>query len=239
MYECFHDFPSSCLCHKVKWPERGGKCHGKAARKRGKTNGKNKPVEQGSDYQPLREQKEKSYASKCFLFCWKEKLEMKSALEDDKPFLVELIHTVISTVETRHRQTFIRSLRQSHTFSYLHFFSSVLLHYSIHVPRFLMYTEGSSCESVLVPPHSSSVVRGRRKGQINKVIGPVIRERGEWNWRQFSFSGIMSLAAGWCQSSWCHWGWLWFDPKSLPVVFAPAVPADMNKSFNDFKNLRF
>lgn len=32
----FHEFPSSCLCHKVKWPERGGKCHRITARKRGK-----------------------------------------------------------------------------------------------------------------------------------------------------------------------------------------------------------
>lgn len=59
-------------------------------------------------------------------------------------FLVELIQTVISTVETRHRLLSTPSV-QSRTFSYLHFFSSVLLHYSTHDPRLLMYTKGSSC----------------------------------------------------------------------------------------------
>lgn len=29
---------------------------------------------------------EESYASSCFLFTWKEKLRMKSAREDDRPF---------------------------------------------------------------------------------------------------------------------------------------------------------
>lgn len=85
----FHEFPSLCLCHRwnrVKWPEQGGKCHRKIARgwqKKKKTHGKNKWVEQGSDYQLLWEHKEKSYASKLFSIYL---LQMKSALEDDKPF---------------------------------------------------------------------------------------------------------------------------------------------------------
>lgn len=55
--------------------------------KKKKTDGKNKRVEQGSDYQPaLRTEGEKLNASNCFLLNWKEELQMKSALEDDKPF---------------------------------------------------------------------------------------------------------------------------------------------------------
>lgn len=38
------------------------------------------------------------------VFTWRENLQMKSASDDNKPFLVELIHAVISTVETRHRR---------------------------------------------------------------------------------------------------------------------------------------
>lgn len=75
-------------------------------------------------------------------------------------------------------------------------------------------------------------------GRVRSImlLGPVIkRKKGEWNWRQFSISGIMSLEAGWCQSSWYHWGWLWFDPRSPPVVFAPAVPADKT-SIGSFKH---
>lgn len=53
----------------------------------------------------LRTEGEKLCIQSSFYLPGKEKLQMKSALEDDKPFLVELIQTVISTVETRHRQT--------------------------------------------------------------------------------------------------------------------------------------
>lgn len=224
----FHEFPSLCLCHRlhrVKWPGRGGKCHRKIARKGGKkTQGKNKREEQESDYQPFWEQKEEKLCIQLFSIYLEREVADEKCFRRRQTFLVELIQTVISTIETRHRQTSTPSI------SYLHFFSSVLLHYSIHVPRLLMYTKGSShATSVLVPPDSSLVVMGRRKGRINNVIGPVIGIRGEWNWRQFSFSGIMYLEVGWCQSSWCHWGWLWFDPRSLPVVFAPTVPADVDK----------
>lgn len=40
---------------------------------------------------------------------------------------------------------------------------------------------------------------GRRKGQINNVIGPVIRERGEWNWRQF-FIQWYHVSGSWLMS---------------------------------------
>lgn len=45
--------------------------------------------------------------------------------------------------------------------------------------------------SVLVPPHSSSVVMGRRKGQINKVIGASDKEK-EGNETEGSFHSVVS-----------------------------------------------
>lgn len=64
-----HEFPSSCLCHRlhrVKWAEQGGKCPRKIARKGGKKRGKKRQVERGSDYQPLWEQKEERLCIQLF-----------------------------------------------------------------------------------------------------------------------------------------------------------------------------
>lgn len=52
---------------------------------------------------------------------------------------------------------------QSDTFPYLHFFSSVLLHRSLHVPTLTVH-QGCSCLVVLVPPNSSSVVTREEEG---------------------------------------------------------------------------
>lgn len=183
-------------------------------RKTTKTHGKNKWVEEGSDSQTALGTKKGKLVG-----TWKE--QTKSASEDDKPFLVELIQTVVSTVETRHP---IPPSRVTHLVIYI-FFSSVLLHYSLNVHRRLLSPRQSLSLQAL-----PLWLRGRRKGRINNVTGPVIRDTGgEWNWRQSSFSDIMSPGAGWCQSSWCHWGWLWSDPRSPPVVFAPTVPEDMDQ----------
>lgn len=54
---------------------------------------------------------------------------MQSASEDNKPFLVELIHAVVSTVETRHRHP-IPPFTVTQPTIYISFSSSVLLHFS-------------------------------------------------------------------------------------------------------------
>lgn len=114
----FHESPSSCLYHVG---EQGGKCHRKIARKvlggETKTQGKNKRVEQGSDYEE--EEKEKKLCIQLFsIFTWKEKSQMKSAFRRRQTFFGWAnTDSHISTVETRHRQTHRKmdSLRpQSH-----------------------------------------------------------------------------------------------------------------------------
>lgn len=160
-------------------------------------------------------------------------------------FLVELIQTVVSTVETGQteptgRSTSARSLRP-HLVIYILFFLVVFFFIILSV----VCSETSNVHkrpwaphatSVHVPPNSSEVVMGGKEeeeeeeeGSGNMLLGRWNRKKGKWKWRQLSFSGIMSLEADWCQSSWCHWGLLWFDPRSPPVVSAPAVPEDTDK----------
>lgn len=121
---------------------------------------------------------------------------MKSAFRRRQTFLVELIQTVISTVETRHRQTSIHSRRphiQLFTFFLVVFFFIIL-------SMFQCTQKAPHAASVLVPPNSSLVVMGRRKGQINNVIGASDkRKRGMKlkavfiQWYHVSGSWLMSV----------------------------------------------
>lgn len=110
--------------------------------------------------------------------------EMKSALEDDKPlFLVELIQTVVSTVETWHRQSPHHTERgfqplnpQSHIQLFTRF-SSVLLHYSIRTLK-CTQTAGISCHSKFFQCGygsdnnvSGSVGGAEREAKLNPVSG--------------------------------------------------------------------
>lgn len=243
----FH--PSSCCCHRAKNDQKrvemsqrekkSKKTGGKRKKKTKTKHGKHKQEEKGS----FENRRRKIYASNYFLFTWKEKSQMKSASEDDKPFFgrANTDSRIYSRNETdrTHREKHLRPLPPS-TFSYLHFIFLVVFFFII---LCVVCSETSNVHkrpwaphatSVHVPPNSSEVVMGEEEeeeeeGPGNMLLGRWNRKKGKWKWRQLSFSGIMCLEADWCQSSWCHWGLLWFDPRSPPVVSAPAVPEDTDK----------
>lgn len=225
-------------CHKDK--KRARKLEEKGKKKPKTKHGKHKQEEKGS----FENRRRKIYASNYFLFTWKEKSQMKSASEDDKPFFgrANTDSRIYSRNETdrTHREKHLRPLPPS-TFSYLHFIFLVVFFFII---LCVVCSETSNVHkrpwaphatSVHVPPNSSEVVMGEEEeeeeeeGPGNMLLGRWNRKKGKWKWRQLSFSGIMCLEADWCQSSWCHWGLLWFDPRSPPVVSAPAVPEDTDK----------
>lgn len=131
---------------ELKMTRRGWKCHREKKRAR-KLEEKGKKTPKQNTERTSKRRKEaiinrfenrrrKIYASNYFLFTWKEKSQMKSASEDDKPFFGRAntdsrIYSRNKTDRT-HREKHLHPLPPS-TFSYLHFifFSSVLLHYSI------------------------------------------------------------------------------------------------------------
>lgn len=125
---------------------------------------------------------------------------MESASDDNKPFLVELIHAVASTVKTRHRhpvpvftvtQSAIYTFQQQQQCS-----SSYFKTKCTHQP--------SQAWAVRFPPNPSHVVleggvcrrkvEGGREGRINNVIGPVTRNEYKLftRWHHVSGSWLMS-----------------------------------------------
>lgn len=242
---------------ELKMTRRGLKCHKEKKKKKQenwrKKEKKKNPKQNTESTSKRRKEaiinrfenrRRKIYASNYFLFTWKEKSQMKSASEDDKPFFgrANTDSRIYSRNETdrTHREKHLRPLPPS-TFSYLHFIFLVVFFFII---LSVVCSETSNVHkrpwaphatSVHVPPNSSKVVMGEEEEEEeeersgNMLLGRWNRKKGKWKWRQLSFSGIMCLEADWCQSSWCHWGLLWFDPRSPPVVSAPAVPEDTDK----------
>lgn len=129
---------------ELKMTRRGWKCHKEKKRARKlEEKGKKTPKQNTESTSKKRKEaiinrfenrRRKIYASNYFLFTWKEKSQMKSASEDDKPFFgrANTDSRIYSRNETdrTHREKHLRPLPPS-TFSYLHFIFLVVFFFII------------------------------------------------------------------------------------------------------------